>query len=118
VVVATEFDNLLKSLLEQKSEILNKSHEFRQQQTDRPQLSDEADLASGLIEESLSLRLQEKDRRTLLQIERALGKISAGTYGECEDCGQEIGQRRLEVHPFSTTCVSCREEQEANRPLQ
>lgn len=109
---SAEVDALLKSLLEQKSAILNKTNEFRAEQSRRAPIADEADIASGIIEESISINLHEKDRRTLIQIERALAKIANGTYGQCESCGCSIGRRRLEVHPFSTLCVSCMEERE------
>lgn len=109
---STEVSALLKSLLDQKSAILNKTREFRVEQKEKVVVADESDAVSGLINENISLHLYEKDRRTLLEIERALGKISAGTYGQCESCECEIGKRRLEVHPFSTLCVSCMEEQE------
>lgn len=111
---STEIDALQKSLLEQKSAILNKSHEFRRDQLERQPVADEAEVASGTVDESISIHLYEKDRRTLLQIERALGKIADGTYGMCESCAAEIGRRRLQVHPFSTLCISCMEEQESN----
>ncbi|MBX2988145.1 MAG: TraR/DksA family transcriptional regulator [Bdellovibrionaceae bacterium] len=105
---------LHESLLEQKSLILNKSYEFRQEQCNRAPVSDESEAASGNLEDSISIHLHERDRRTLYQIERALGKIADGTYGQCEACAYPIGPRRLQVHPFSTLCVSCMEEQESH----
>lgn len=111
---STEIDALQKSLIEQKSAILNKSHEFRREHLERAPVADEAEVASGSVDEGISIHLHEKDRRTLLQIERALGKIADGTYGICESCAAEINHRRLQVHPFSTLCVSCMEEQETN----
>lgn len=114
--IPSEMDALLKSLLEQKSAILNKSSEFRKEQLARAPIGDEAEIASENVDESISLQLYERDRKTLLQIERALGKIADGTYGQCESCEAPVGQRRLQAHPFSTLCVSCMEEQE-NRPL-
>lgn len=108
----TEIQALQQSLLEQKSLILNKTYEFRMEQAERSSRGDEAEVASDNIAEDLSLHLHEKDRRTLYQIERALAKISSGTYGQCESCGAEIGDRRLEVHPFSTLCIACMEELE------
>lgn len=109
---STEIQALHQSLLEQKSLILNKSYEFRHEQAERSSRGDEAEVASENVAEDLSLHLHEKDRRTLYQIERALAKITSGTYGQCEGCGAEISPRRLQVHPFSTLCISCMEEQE------
>lgn len=104
-----------KSLLDQKSEILNKGNEFRKEQADRTPLADEAEAASHNVTDSISIHLYEKDRRTLYQIERALARINDQTYGQCESCGCEIEKRRLQAHPFSVLCVPCVEEAEAMR---
>ena len=37
----------------------------------------------------------------------ALERISAGTYGICENCGEDIGEARLQVVPEATRCVNC-----------
>jgi DnaK suppressor protein len=49
---------------------------------------------------------------TIDEIELALKKLREGTYGICEECGGEIKPRRLEVRPFATLCVRCKERQE------
>jgi len=41
------------------------------------------------------------------RINRALRKISNGTYGECEDCGRCITQKRLELVPAALLCIDC-----------
>ena len=41
----------------------------------------------------------------LLQVDSALGKIEAGTYGKCNVCGKEIPEGRLEANPASLTCI-------------
>ena len=41
------------------------------------------------------------------QIRKARVAIEAGTYGSCEQCGDEIGAARLEARPASTRCVRC-----------
>lgn len=49
---------------------------------------------------------------TLDDIERALEKLKEGTYGVCEDCGEDISERRLDVRPFAVLCVRCKEQRE------
>ena len=49
---------------------------------------------------------------TIDEIELALKKLRDGTYGICEECGSEIKPRRLQVRPFATLCVHCKERQE------
>jgi RNA polymerase-binding transcription factor DksA len=41
------------------------------------------------------------------EIEAALARIEAGTYGTCVHCGSPISQRRLESRPFAPGCASC-----------
>jgi RNA polymerase-binding transcription factor DksA len=53
--------------------------------------------------EALSGQLSE----TLQDIEDALAKFDAGTYGECEVCGQRIPEARLEAMPAARVCMTC-----------
>ncbi len=46
-------------------------------------------------------------RDTLSDIDDALAKLDAGTYGECERCGQPIGEARLAAMPAARLCISC-----------
>jgi DnaK suppressor protein len=46
-------------------------------------------------------------RETLVDIDAALGKLEAGTYGQCESCGQDIADARLEAMPAARLCMSC-----------
>lgn len=77
--------------------------------------SDEADQVSIDQSLSLSIHLLERDRSSLLMIEKALGKISEGTYGLCEACGEAIHEKRLQARPFTALCICCMEDQEENR---
>ncbi len=56
------------------------------------------DRVSALVAE---LKLQAAD------VEKALGKISDGTYGFCTVCGNMIDTDRLAIHPTATMCLSC-----------
>jgi len=53
--------------------------------------------------EALATRLRE----TLADVERALAKLDAGTYGSCEQCSKEIGEARLEAMPSARYCIAC-----------
>ena len=53
--------------------------------------------------EALAVQLRE----TLTDIEDALAKLDAGTYGSCERCGQPIGDARLEAMPAARLCMTC-----------
>ena len=44
---------------------------------------------------------------TLAEIDDALAKLDAGTYGTCESCGQAIGAARLEAKPAARLCITC-----------
>jgi DnaK suppressor protein len=49
-------------------------------------------------------------RETLVDIDAALGKLEAGTYGQCESCGQDIAEARLEAMPAARLCMACASE--------
>lgn len=75
-------------------------------------LPDEVDLASSEAEQSMNLRLRDRERVLLKKIDKTLKKIEDGTYGICEQCGEEIGLKRLEARPVTDLCIRCKEEQE------
>lgn len=63
------------------------------------------DAATSLHDRELSEGLQEDGSEVLAQIDAALERIEAGTYGTCERCGKAIGEDRLEARPWSTLCI-------------
>ncbi|WP_194408733.1 TraR/DksA family transcriptional regulator [Microbacterium cremeum] len=54
--------------------------------------------------------LQEAALREITEIDDAVQRWEAGTYGVCVDCGRGIPIARLRVRPFATRCVSCAEK--------
>jgi RNA polymerase-binding transcription factor DksA len=46
-------------------------------------------------------------RRRITDLDDALDRSAAGTYGGCERCGRPIPVERLAARPFATTCVGC-----------
>jgi DnaK suppressor protein len=75
-------------------------------------LADETDLAASEVNQSLTLRLRDRERLLIQKVEEALSKIQAGTYGVCEECEESIEAKRLEARPVATLCIACKEEQE------
>lgn len=70
------------------------------------------------LSEDISLRKLSTHRETLVKIDEALRKIDEGTYGKCEDCGEDISVERLKVLPFAIYCVDCQERREQIQGLQ
>lgn len=78
---------------------------------------DEIDQATTDIEQSMRFRLRSRETLFIKKIDEALKRIEEGTFGECEDCGEDIELRRLEARPTATLCVACKEEQERKEIL-
>jgi DnaK suppressor protein len=67
-----------------------------------------ADAASVTAERTEVLGLVESIKSQLDDVDKALAHIEAGTYGICDNCGNEISQDRLEFRPASVLCVNCK----------
>lgn len=81
---------------------------------DKNEMPDEVDLASSEYFQSFALRLRGRERNFLDKIDEAIRKIKDGEFGECEDCGEQIGRKRLDARPETTLCIRCKEDQERN----
>ena len=69
-----------------------------------------ADAGQAAAERASLLTLVRSLRDTLRDVEQALGKMEAGTYGLCERCGQPIGDERLEALPAARLCMTCKRQ--------
>ena len=66
-----------------------------------------ADVGTDNFEREQTLSFIQSDNAILLLIEEALARIKTGTYGTCEDCGCTIPKARLNVLPYTASCVTC-----------
>lgn len=73
---------------------------------------DQADVGATSFERDHELTLVNQERDMLAQIDRALERIDAGTYGVCESCGEPIGKMRVMAFPRATLCLSCKQREE------
>jgi len=73
-----------------------------------------ADLATDNYEQEMTLTLMENGGQTLEEINAALARLDAGTFGVCEECKGGIGRERLNALPHTRFCVTCaRRKQES-----
>jgi DnaK suppressor protein len=101
-------------LTEKRDEIVKKAKQTLEEDMtlDANDLPDEMDLASSEYLQSFTFRLRGREKVFLDKIEKALRKIEDGSFGTCEECGEEISIKRLEARPETTLCIRCKEDQE------
>ncbi|WP_433496955.1 TraR/DksA family transcriptional regulator [Sphaerimonospora sp. CA-214678] len=73
---------------------------------------DPADAGAKTYEREREIALTLNARELLAQNERAIARVDAGTYGECESCHKPIGKERLLAFPRATLCVACKQREE------
>lgn len=73
---------------------------------------DQADAGAKTYEREHELALAYNSQDLLAQIERAVQRMDAGTYGICESCAKPIGKARLQVFSRATLCVTCKQREE------
>jgi RNA polymerase-binding protein DksA len=66
-----------------------------------------ADIGSENFEQEFTLSLLENTEEVLGQIDNALERIRKGSFGMCEECGEEIPKERLKILPYTGLCVTC-----------
>jgi DnaK suppressor protein len=73
---------------------------------------DPNDRATQESEFGLELRTRDRERKLLRKIEQALARLDDGSYGFCDETGEEIGLKRLEARPVATLCLEAQERRE------
>jgi len=70
--------------------------------------ADPNDRASQESDMALELRNRDRERKLIKKIDETIAKIDSGEYGFCDNCGIEIGLKRLEARPTATLCIDCK----------
>ncbi|MEE2982931.1 MAG: RNA polymerase-binding protein DksA [Pseudomonadota bacterium] len=78
-------------------------------------VGDEAERASRESDNILELRTRDRYRKLLKKIDEAMKRIEDGSYGYCEETGEEIGIDRLQARPIATLTVDAQERRELFR---
>jgi DnaK suppressor protein len=76
-----------------------------------------ADAGTDADEREKAAQLTSAEGRLLAEIDAALDRLDAGTYGSCASCGSDIGFKRLAAMPSATRCIACKEKEERSARL-
>ena len=100
-------------LLFWKNEILREAREtleiLQQENANHPDL---ADRASSETDRAIELRARDRQRKLISKIDAAISRLNEGTYGYCEETGEQIALRRLEARPIATMTIEAQERHE------
>jgi len=75
------------------------------------------DEAPETFEREVEFGLLEDFREQRADVEEAVSRVFAGTYGRCTTCGEPIGVERLHALPAATRCLRCQFNAELDRPF-
>ena len=75
---------------------------------------DPTDRATLESDRNFMLGIRDRERKLIPKIREALQRIEAGNFGQCEQCGDDIGTERMNARPVTTLCIECKRKQEAN----
>ena len=98
-------ENLARDLRQATSDFINDDETY----------TDAIDQASADTDKSIALHIKNRERDILAEIDEALRRIEAGSFGECESCGEAIAEARMRAHPATTLCVDCKTEIESEQ---
>jgi RNA polymerase-binding transcription factor len=75
-------------------------------------IQDLADKAASAYSKELNFSLSDGERNLLMSIDEAFNRMREGSYGTCTNCGNVIGEKRLQAVPWTPFCIDCQELQE------
>ena len=106
-----------KLLLKEREEIIGdvKQSYESSQEVGQDGIQDIGDEAANVYNKQILLTLNENERMRLKEVDEALDRIALKIYGTCEECGEPIGLKRLEVKPVAKYCVPCKTKLEKGK---
>ena len=105
-------------LLDLRGRVLRAAHDIVEGDTEDGELSSAAgdqhlaDHASEMLDREVDESLEVNAEELVREIDAALERIDAGTYGVCGSCGKQIPEERLDAVPYAVLCVPCKREEE------
>ncbi len=87
-------------------------------EADGENFPDPTDRAAQESDNSLLLRVKDRERKLISKVRSAMERIENGSYGICDLCGNDISHKRLEARPVTTCCIECKKEEEEQEKLR
>ncbi len=100
-------DDAVRAQLEQRLVQLTKRAGELEADLRKPQNPDWQERAVEIENDEVLEGLDASTVHEVREIQQALGRIAAGTYGQCTRCGKPIGDARLGAMPHAATCIEC-----------
>jgi len=99
-------------LISQKESLLKEAEETLSALPSELNFPDMGDQATAETDRNFMLRLRDRERMLLKKIDETIERIDTNDYGICDECGNEIGLKRLEARPVATYCIDCKTRKE------
>lgn len=103
-----EITQIRARLMQQKADLQKRVTSIHEHARD-PLEQDSAEQAAQLGNVAVVSALESEAFTQIAQIDAALQRLEAGTYGTCVTCGEPISEGRLKVRPAATQCLECAE---------
>ena len=100
------FRKILQALKEELSQDIERT--VQTMQDEATVFADPNDRASQESDMALELRNRDRERKLIKKIDETIARIDANEYGCSDNCGVEIGLKRLEARPTATLCIDCK----------
>ena len=109
----------IQKLTEWKNEIIKSNSQalFSSDLVDNISSPDVIDQASSYTEKNVEIRTVNRQIKLVSKIDAALKRLKEGTYGFCEETGEQIGLERLIARPIATLCIAAQEKHEKEEKI-
>ncbi|MEO5339931.1 MAG: RNA polymerase-binding protein DksA [Magnetococcus sp. MYC-9] len=105
-------------LLEWRAQLMEEADKTLAAMTEEKAIfADPTDRAALETDRNFELRTRDRERKLIAKIDRTLAVIEADEYGYCEECGVEIGLKRLEARPVTDLCIGCKTRAERREKI-
>jgi RNA polymerase-binding protein DksA len=97
-------------LLAERERVLAEQDEIKVEAPGPMTYGSQAAAASHVFEQQRDLALRERNDLHLAEVDAAIARLDAGTYGTCTSCARPIAPERLEALPWAALCIDCQRD--------